>query len=275
MIPVIYESYNIARSPLLFGDQIMLRELYEKNGFEIIVGNRDNVEGAIFNISLYHNEAYIDQLNADISKLKWVVMVLTSNEFGSNFYKKIKHPNMKIWLQTPKKYDSADKFLPIGYPAIIENTVNEKVYDWIFAGQVTNDTRKSCVKRLKKMKNGKLVKTDGFAKGLPHEDYVYEMSRAKFAICPSGPATPDTFRVYEALELGLVPIVDNRWYWKKLGLSGMLNIVDDWSELPKLFPTLLKKYEALNLTSAQKWSKYKQGLENDLLFAIEELRNNI
>lgn len=275
MISVIYESYNIARSPLLFGDQIMMRAIYEKNGFDIIVGKRENLEGAIFNISLYHNEEYIDQLNADISKLKWVILVLTSNEFGSDYYKKIKHPNKKIWLQTPKRSDEADKFLPIGCPGNLNQSVDTKEYDWVFMGQVTNDTRVACVEQLEKMNNGKLIKTQGFSQGLVHEDYVNEMAKAKFAICPSGPATPDTFRVYEALELGLIPIVDTMWYWEKLGLSHIVNIVDEWSELPKIFPALFANYDVLKKSTIQKWQEYKDDLEQDLLFDIKNLRNRI
>jgi len=272
MIDVIYESYNIARQPILFGDQVMLRTLFFNTpafkSHVSFMGLNSKVKGAIVNLSLFHNEEYIDLLNADLRRLDWVLLVLTSNEFGSDAYKQIKHPNMKIWLQTPKKSDKADLFLPIGFPTEIFPIEAEKKHMWMFAGQVTNDVRRECVKVLKKMPTkGLIIETQGFNQGLPHEDYLRAMAESEYIICPSGPATPDTYRVYEALELERTPIVDSPWYWNKVFGKNPLPKVEKWNELPDLVLS-----DKIHAEVRDWWKQYKLKLDKHLSDDIAELR---
>ena len=50
--------------------------------------------------------------------------------------------------------------------------------------------------------------TDGFARGIEQDEYLDLLAAAREAPCPPGPNTPDTFRLYEALEAGCQPVVD-------------------------------------------------------------------
>jgi hypothetical protein len=57
---------------------------------------------------------------------------------------------------------------------------------------------------------GTFIPTKGFTQGDPHDLYYRQMADAKVAPAPSGPETPDSFRLFEALESGCVPIADTR-----------------------------------------------------------------
>lgn len=275
-IPVAYVSYNIAREPLLFGDQVMMKDIFDNhNEFEITKGLNSRLEGAIVSMALFQNELYIENLNADIAKLKWVIIILTANEFGSEAYKKIKHPNMKIWLQTPKQSDQADRFLPLGYPTQITRKAYDKKYDWYFAGQVTNPHRVACVKVLEKIPNGRLLKTPGFGLGYEFGEYIKYMGESKIAPCPSGPATPDTYRVYEALESGCIPIVDSPWYWEKVLQTLELPMLNDWSELPRLMKFELDKWHVVSEDISNWWKNFKGDIYTNLINDIKELRSAI
>lgn len=268
-IPVIYESYNIARPPLLFGDQVMMKDLLDRPEFDTTVGINSRFEGAIVSLPLHHNEQYMDNLNADISKLKWVLLILTANEFGSDAYKKIEHPNMKIWLQTPKESDEADKFLPLGYPTKVSPKGLSKKYDWFFSGQVNNPDREACYKQLERMEGGKLVRTAGFWQGFEHPEYIKYMAQAKIIPCPSGPETPDTFRLYEALELGCIPVVDNPWYWGKLFGKHPIPTVKSWEDLPSVIEN------PPNFDISFWWERFKEQLVHNLFEDIAELRSRV
>src|SRR3989304_52293 len=131
------------------------------------------------------------------------------------------------------RHKSVDGFLGDGWPPdapelIKEAGLGDKSIDWFFAGQITHIRRQQCKKVLDSIKKdkryiGHLVETEKFTEGLPHKEYYNYMASAKVAPCPAGPETPDTFRFYEALEAGCVPIADDKTrkdekrtnYWRK------------------------------------------------------------
>lgn len=285
MIDVFWESYHIARSPMLFGDQIMLRELFSNHPdeFEQHVGIRHGSKGALVNIPLYFTEGQVDRLNADIRRMDWVLIICTANEPGSDAYREINHPNKKIWVQTPKASDEADRYLPIGYPAIIKQQEHLKTMDWFFAGQATNDRRIACIEQLDKMEGGELLATNGFNQGMPHDEYIEKLFASKVAPCPGGPSTPDTFRVYESLEAGCVPIVDMACgagtyfgnYWEKVFGKVPFPLVSEWSALPEVMQEVLDNYEDYQEATSLWWAEYKEGLYKNLMDDINELRSKV
>jgi hypothetical protein len=279
MTKVIYNSYHIARPPMLFGDQVFMKSMFDKLGLEQQIGFKGQTEGAVVTIPLHFTEDYIDNLNADISKLDWVLLVLTANEFGSPSYREIKHPKMKIYLSTPSPYDVADKFIPLGSPSLLEPVKADKDLDFFFAGQVTNERRLDCTNELNKIKGGEILGTKGFGQGYEYSEYVDKMSRAKVIPCPGGPATPDTFRVYEALEIGSIPVLDQHAgvgkfggdYWKMVLGDHPLKTIDDWSEFPKVLKSELNNYDARQKEISEWWVKFKQDFADDLEKDIQEL----
>lgn len=88
-----------------------------------------------------------------------------------------------------------------------------KTIEVSFAGQVTHQRRREAVAAIRALPeqwSTEIVETDGFMRGLPRDAYLSELARSKIVVCPSGATTADSFRVYEAIECGAVPIVESR-----------------------------------------------------------------
>lgn len=304
MIPVIWQSYNPERSARLFGDQIMFNDLFKFNGeyeiqpsFKEYDGFNDFYNsakiiqsgslGAIVMMALEDNKDYIDQLNKDISNLSWCLVILTQNEYGSKAYQDIRHPNMKLWLQTPAQDDVADKFIPLGYPSIVKDHMNafpdERKYDWFFSGQISHQRRKECAKAVEGMPNGIFIGTEGFNEGLDYYDYINYMINSKIVICPAGPETPDTFRVYEALEAGCIPIIDiqdghgkyRKDFWIKIfGEDFPIAQVNVWDSIDDVIEMELNNYSYRSGQINMWWRKYKRQLSDNIFDTVHELGKN-
>jgi hypothetical protein len=88
------------------------------------------------------------------------------------------------------------------------------------------------------------VPSPGFTQGLAHREYAALLASAEVVPCPAGPESVDSFRVWESLEAGCVPVVDgkrpgvaDRGLWGKvLGGRVPFPIVDEWTEFPPALP---------------------------------------
>lgn len=225
---------------------------------------------------------YIDQLNKYLAKLDWAILVLTGDEEAEFPADQVKHDNIKIWVMSPHPdKHSADKygFLGTGYPPQIHEYKSEnkpkKDYDWFFSGQVTHYYRELAVNYLTPMKGGRLVKTEGFTQGLEPKEYCAELQRAKVAPAPSGPITPDSFRLFEALELGCVPIPDERdWqgYWYYFwGEEPKYPVLDSYEQLQGYIKDQVALYPANNNRTFAWWQKRKRQLVKQFTSDIERL----
>ena len=119
--------------------------------------------------------------------------------------------------------------LPLGWrPGTREHFAGtdtpDKIADWVYLGQ-GGPHRKAMIEALGVWDVDHpyytMMVTDGFAQGIDQSEYLDEMAVAKVAPCPPGPNTPDTFRLYEALEAGCVPVVepDTRTFLARYGLD--------------------------------------------------------
>lgn len=161
---------------------------------------------------------------------------------------------------------------------LLKPTMNEpKDLLWAYSGQINHSYRAACYEELLRRKDGKMVASHGFGQGLPYPEYLQLLARAKIAICPSGPITADTMRMYEALEAGCLPICNRRApgqsgnYWLHVFGQEPFPCVDDWhKELQPLLNHFSGDPYALKLRTAQAqqwWADYKislmRGLEED------------
>jgi hypothetical protein len=88
------------------------------------------------------------------------------------------------------------------------------------------------------------------------------------APCPAGPQTPDTFRVYEALECGAIPILDavslrseTRGVWPLLLGDHPLPVIEDWATLPDVMAEWLKDWEDKARWIQMWWRSYKKDMQ--------------
>jgi len=188
-------------------------------------------DGCVVVIPGQHNWEYVDEINAGMGKYPWVVVMVTGDEEGLFPWDRLKHPNMRRWAYAPNSDGAfeADRLLPFG-PTPHGFTDSPKTLDWFFAGQTNTPERKTMVEALRGLDGGRLVESAGFAKGLPIADYVTVMNQARVVPCPPAWKHPDSFRVWEALDAGAIPLVDAfERYWYTLGLyEGMEGLIR-WS----------------------------------------------
>jgi len=125
--------------------------------------------------------------------------------------------------------------LPIGTFIDFDNApeikpLPERKYDFSFIGQIPHTGTRDCFKRnmenmLKeqKKKSGKQFKyflqyTEGFGKGMSKEDYIDLLNDSKIVLCPTGAYSLETFRFFEAIKMGAIPLVEQLpkfWYYEK------------------------------------------------------------
>lgn len=187
-------------SPGEYWDQTMLKDILSDPLFE-------ESETCFYIVPGEYAKA--DEVNTAISRYEKVVLFITSDECSRFEVEKIDHPNIEIWVMYPKqgRHDPYNK-LPLGYtPHTLENVkLTDKDLEFFFSGQVTHERREKVLNSLPI--GGLINKTKGFTQGLKPKDYMSYMSRAKYVICPSGPVCADSFRLYEAIEAGAIPIAD-------------------------------------------------------------------
>lgn len=273
-IKFVYKTYHPIHSPSLYGEQYFLNTLL-KGKVEFRDNNLEGLDGAIINIRAYDNLDYINKFNADIALLKWCLIIVTGNESSFDFYQKIKHPNCKIWVQSPAIDQTADKLIGFGWPStdILKFEQKEpanRQYDFSFSGNTNNYWRRECVAQLKKLPNTRVIVSGGFGQGLPYNEYLEMLSQTKYAACPSAISTPDSFRIYEALEMGCVPVLDKpasdlfKYMWGDFpGVT-----VNNWSELKV---EDMPNFEAAQAFCKGWWRGTKEKVVDDLFTHVKEL----
>lgn len=156
------------------------------------------------------------------------------------------------------------------YPKQIKEARNRK-YTWSFAGQINKSTRQDMISNLKKISKHFIYETQSFAdpQALSTEKYRNLLLDSIFVPCPRGFWNLDSFRVYEALECGCIPIVEKQpldYFTKFYGNHPFLS-VNSWNEAPSLLQHLLNHPELLE--QVQKdcykwWKEYKRNLQNEV-----------
>ena len=186
----------------------------------------------------------IDKINLELAKFPKVLVFVTSDEECKFNVEALSHPDMIVYSQ----YGNKGLSFPIGYPPYTRDIIKSlglrnRDISFSFSGQVTHQRREMMIKIAENIGGGLLNKTDGFAKGLPQEVYLETMLRSKAVLCPPGPFSQDSFRLYEALEAGCIPVVDdvspmtpaNYRYLANMFHDAPFPIFSDYGE----FPTLL------------------------------------
>lgn len=272
MIPYKYLAFGGSPAKGMW-DQTLLDDIFTDKRF----GGEG--EGSIVVIPAAYQAKHVDKINTELNKLEWCVLILTSDEESKFPVEKINHKNIRIYVQYPKqgRHDEY-RFLFNGYtPHTRENLeLIDKDIDWVFAGQVTHDRRRECVQQLKLLTNGKLIETEGFTQGLKPKEYIGLLNKAKVAPCPSGPVTADSFRLYEALEAGCIPIADSESktgtdYWDYMFPDCPFPTIKDYDDLPGYIEDQLEDWKPKANRIQAWWIKKKHDLKQQLIEDVAEL----
>ena len=165
--------------------------------------------------------------------------------------------------------------LPLG-PARCQNPpqprkpVSERCYVWSFAGNLAS-TRRSLVRHLSSVKPNHIHVTGSRSQStmrLGPGEYFGILGDSIFVPCPMGNVNLESFRLYEALDRGAIPIVERRpWldYFSQLLGDHPLPSVNHWVEARALMQSLLSDKESLRrkqLEIDHWWQQMERNISN-------------
>ena len=125
------------------------------------------------------------------------------------------------------------KCIPIGYKSgVLYKEKNNREFKWAFAGTPHKSSRHDLLFQFSEIKPFFCHKTEKFDRKIISVEKMNDMlSSTEFIPCPNGFFHPETYRVYEALECGCIPIVENTYkYYDRLFLNNPFIKVDKWKD---------------------------------------------
>lgn len=226
-----------------------------------------------------------DQITEAIERYDWCLCIRTADEEDLFDISKVKHSNIKWWCQTPREgreYPEGTRFFGVGFPPYFNELPQEppvRDIDVFLSAQNTHIRRTECFAALKKVSGAVEVNpTKGFTQGFSEHGYLWRMLRAKVAPAPSGAVSPDSFRVFEALEAHAVPVVDavsptdgRTDYWGRVLPGAPFPVITDYKHLPMIVEGLVEGYPANNNRVTAFWMRYKRELSIWLRSDLEAL----
>jgi len=170
------------------------------------------------------------------------------------------------------KYFNNEKIrcIPLGYKSgLASKSVGKRKYKWAFIGTPHKSSRHDLLYQLSHVKEFYLHKTEKFnLKPISVEEMSEILSSTEFIPCPNGFVHPETYRLYEALECGCIPIVENAYkYYDRLFLDNPFIKVDKWKDaLPMIQNWNSEQIRNKREECSTWWSNYK--------FTIQEFLKN-
>lgn len=155
---------------------------------------------------------------------------------------------------------------------------HQRKYSWCFVGSSRKTQRERMLGALSQISGGFLHLISSFdgPGSLPTLEYQDVLSQSVFCPAPAGHANLDSFRVWEALECGSIPIVERRPgfdYFRLAYGEHPLPTLQDWSEVPAIMRPLLADpaaMESLRLSCGAWWQSHKQELRRRVAALIQE-----
>ena len=249
---------------------IWIYEILNKVKFKIINNENDLDKGdnlIVVDSSVEEKEDLYLKLSLICNKTYLIHLGDESGQYDlSSIYKKFNY----VWRSfCSNKYFNNEKIscLPIGYKSgtIYKNIKNERKYKWAFIGTPHKSSRHDLLFQFSKIEPYFSYKTEKFNEKIMDIDNMSKiLSSAQFMPCPNGFVHPETYRVYEALECGCIPIVENTYkYYDQLFPNNPFIKVDKWQEAKFMLNEwnkneIQKKQEECNFW----WAEEKKNIQD-------------
>jgi len=293
-VPVTWLNLNPKAPARGYWDQGMLEDLFANelwqpaghHVFEHIEGAMPPDGGSVVVIPARQNAKYIKEINKILQSIEWALVILTGDEEGEFPVEQLDHPNMRIWLMTPQKdrdYSNVRRFIGTMYPPGLRQHLRsnppDKSTPVFFSGQDTHSRRHEAIAAFQNYKGADVTGTPGFIQGLDQKNYWDRLAGAKIAPAPGGPVSPDSFRLFEALETGCVPIVDVASgkehfpeFWEMIfGKNRPLLEITDWHRAGTIANKAIQNWPAEANKVFNWWQHYKRDLSYGLRDDVNSL----
>ncbi len=174
------------------------------------------------------------ELNLICSK---IFLFHLGDEFGFHNLSPVYDNCDYIWRPfcSSKYFDNNKKVkcIPIGYKSgVLKKDKGNRKYKWAFTGTPHKSSRHDLLFQFSDIKPFFCHKTQKFDVKIISVDEMNEvLSSTEFTPCPNGFFHPETYRVYEALECGSIPIVENAYkYYDRLFPNNPFIKIDKWAD---------------------------------------------
>ena len=251
-------------------------EILNKIEFEVIQSEKDLESEDILIIvdsSVENKEELYTKLELICSKMFLIHLGDESGAYDTSLiYNKFNY----VWRAfCSNRYFNNKKVscLPIGYKSgtLFKKEIVERKYKWAFLGTPHKSSRHDLLFQLSDIEPSFFHKTKKFNEKIID---VSEMSgiltSTEFIPCPNGFVHPETYRLYEALECGCIPIVENAYkYYDRLFPNNPFIKVDRWIEAKPVIrgwgdDQIKQKLEECRTW----WSQYKNQLQEFIINKI-------
>ena len=158
------------------------------------------------------------------------------------------------------------KCLPLGYKSgtSLKKPAGIRKYKWSFIGTPHKSSRHDLLFQLSDIGPSFYYKTNKFNEKIIEVNKMSEiLSSTEFIPCPNGFVHPETYRLYEALECGCIPIVENAYkYYDRLFPKNPFLKIDKWIEARPV----VKEWKVEQIKEKQEecktwWNEYKKQLQ--------------
>lgn len=225
-----------------------------------------------------------DDINTQIARYQWVLAIRAGDEEDLLDPKLIQHNNIRWWIQTPRAdrdYGDARLF-GVGYTPHLAQLPPEppdKPTDVFMSAQQTHIRRREAFDALAGTPHmARIHATGGFTQGLQPAEYARQMCQTRIAPAPSGAVSPDSFRLWEALQAHAIPIADAvspvdgiTRYWYRLFGDPVFPVIENYSDLPGWINDLLADYPRNANRITAWWMREKRALAHRLRADLEML----
>lgn len=274
-------------APVNQWDQTMLDDLLVNRladtglMFERHEGYPARVDGCCLVIPGRYWHGHEAEISRALARYSWVLLFITSDE--ESLFGTVDHANIKTWRQTPRQGREypGERFFGVGYtPHVRMLPVEppEKTLNVFLSAQDTHERRHDCFLHLEGLRASRVHRTAGFTQGMDPAEYMRCMSIAKLAPAPSGAVSPDSFRLYEALEAGAVPIADAvspidglTDYWQRLFPDAPFPVIEDYKEMGSVIADALSDWPRSANVVAAWWIRQKKAMASNLLSDLKWL----
>ncbi len=248
------------------------------------------IDNSIIVFSSYHNTEGCVEYFEEMHKRGYtfgIINLSDERELGpSTFYPYAAFVFRNYWRSDFNDQMNVVTF-PLGYgPGFWEGGKKEpgkacnREYIWSFSGMVRKrPTREAMINNMKKVSNYFFLETNDWGtkdqKSLTGSEFRELMFKTIFVPCPGGWANMDSFRVYESLESGCIPIVEKfpHDYFTSFFPNHPFLTVDSWEEAPDLIQAYLADPEALEkkrLECCAWWKEYKENIKQALVSIVKQ-----
>ena len=243
--------------------------ILSKIQFEVIEDQKDLKNNDVLIIV----DSSVERKNDFYTKLKLICskmfLIHLGDESGIHNLAEIYNNFNFVWRAfCSNKYFNNKKVscLPIGYKSgtLLKKKIKQRKYKWTFIGTPHKSGRHDLLFQLSTITPSYSYKTEKFNDKIMEINEMNEiLSSTVFIPCPSGFVHPETYRLYESLECGCIPIVENTYkYYDRLFPNNPFLKIDKRKEAK----ILIEKYKTSEILSKQQecemwWSNYKNKLQ--------------